>query len=126
MLQSKPARVFIYVFSTLFCIVTLYPYFVMLTNSFKSLNEIFAIPPTVLPTKWHWENYVNIWKDIPLIHYVRNTLVVSVCSTLLCIVCAVPTGYAMARMKFPGKQTFMSVIIVTQMFSTVVLMVGIF
>ena len=55
MLQSKPAKVFIYVFSAIFCIVTLYPYFVMLTNSFKSLNEIFAIPPTVLPTTWHWE-----------------------------------------------------------------------
>ena len=33
---------------------------------------------------------------------------------------------AMARMKFPGKGIFMSTIIVTQMFSTVVLMVGIF
>ena len=126
MLQSKPAKVFIYVFSAIFCIVTLYPYFVMLTNSFKSLNEIFAIPPTVLPTTWHWENYVNIWKDIPLLTYVRNSLVVSICATALCIVCAVPTGYAMARMKFPGKDIFMSVIIVTQMFSTVVLMVGIF
>lgn len=47
-------------------------------------------------------------------------------STVLCIVCAVPAGYAMARMKFPGKKTLMSCIIVTQMFSTVVLLVGIF
>jgi multiple sugar transport system permease protein len=126
MLQSKPAKVFIYVFSAIFCLVTLYPYFVMFVNSFKSLNEIFAIPPTVLPTTWQWQNYVNIWKDIPLFAYVRNSFVVSVCATALCIVCAVPTGYAMARMKFPGKDIFMSTIIVTQMFSTVVLMVGIF
>lgn len=126
MLKSKPARVFIYVFSALFCIITLYPYFVMLVNSFKSLNEIFAIPPTVLPTQWHWENYVNIWKDIPLAYYFRNSFVVAVCSTALCIVCAVPTGYALARLRFPGKKTVMSIIIVTQMFSTVVLMVGIF
>jgi multiple sugar transport system permease protein len=98
----------------------------MLTNSFKTLNQIFAIPPTVLPTEWHWDNYINIWKDIPLAHYIRNSFVVAVCSTTLCIVCAVPTGYALARMRFPGKQAVMSTIIVTQMFSTVVLMVGIF
>ena len=126
MLRSKPARVFIYVFSALFCLITLYPYFVMMVNSFKDLNEIFAIPPTVLPTQWHWENYTNIWKDIPLAYYFRNSFVVAVCSTALCIVCAVPTGYALARMRFPGKKFVMSVIIVTQMFSTVVLMVGIF
>ena len=126
MLKGKTARVVIYVFSAIFCIITLYPYFVMLTNSFKTLNQIFAIPPTVLPTEWHWDNYINIWKDIPLAHYIRNSFVVAVCSTALCIVCAVPTGYALARMRFPGKQAVMSTIIVTQMFSTVVLMVGIF
>ena len=126
MLKGKTARVVIYVFSAIFCIITLYPYFVMLTNSFKTLNQIFAIPHTVLPTEWHWDNYINIWKDIPLAHYIRNSFVVAVCSTALCIVCAVPTGYALARMRFPGKQAVMSTIIVTQMFSTVVLMVGIF
>lgn len=126
MKKKKASRLFLYFFCFVFCVGVLYPYFVMIVNSFKSLNNIFKIPPTILPEEWHFENYVNIWKDIPLLTYFRNSLIVAVGSTILCIVCAVPAGYAMARMKFPGKKTLMSCIIVTQMFSTVVLLVGIF
>lgn len=119
-------NLFLFVFCTIFCVVVLYPYFVMIVNSFKSLNNIFKVPPTILPEEWHFENYIDIWTYIPLATYFRNSFVVGVCATSLCIVCAVPSAYAMARMRFPGKQTVMACIIVTQMFSTIVLLIGIF
>lgn len=124
--RIKPGRVFLYIFSCLISLVILYPYLVMLLNSFKDLNSMFRIPGTLLPEVWHWENYVNIWKDVPLLTYFKNSLIVAVFGTALCIVCAVPGGYALARMRFPGKKTLMSLIVMTQMFSAVVMMVGIY
>ena len=47
-------------------------------------------------------------------------------ATALSISCAIPTGYALARMNFPGKKGFMQFIIITQMFAPVVLLVGIY
>ena len=69
---------------------------------------------------------MQIWKDVPLATYFKNSLIVAVVSTALCIVCAVPAGYALARMHFPGKRFIMAGIIITQMFSEVVLLVGIY
>lgn len=119
-------RFFLYLFAFLFVAFILYPYFVMFFNSFKNLEETFAIPGTILPKVWRWENYVQIWKDVPLATYFKNSLIVAVVSTALCIVCAVPAGYALARMHFPGKRFIMAGIIITQMFSEVVLLVGIY
>lgn len=124
--KSIGGRIFIYAFALVFSIVTIYPYFVMIVNSFKDINEIFAIPGTILPQVWHWENYVNIWYDVPLLTYFKNSLIVGVCGTALTIICAVPAGYALARMHFPGKRLIMSGIIVTQMFAEIVLLVGIY
>lgn len=124
--RASVGRVFLYIFAFAFTMFILYPYFVMFFNSFKNLEETFAIPGTILPKVWRWENYVQIWKDVPLLTYFKNSLLVAVCSTALCILCAVPAGYALARMHFPGKKVIMAGIIITQMFSAVVLLVGIY
>ncbi len=120
------SRIFLYLFAVIAVVFFLYPYFVMFVSSLKGMDEIFRIPGTIFPEKWVWSNYVDIWKDIPLLTYFKNTLIVGVLSTALCIVCAIPAGYALARMQFPGKKFIMSAIIVTQMFSQVVLLVGIY
>lgn len=120
------SRALLYIFAFGFALFILYPYFVMFFNSFKNLEETFAIPGTILPKVWRWENYVQIWKDVPLATYFKNSFIVAVFSTILTIVCAVPAGYALAKMHFPGKRFVMGGIIVTQMFSAVVLLVGIY
>ncbi|MCI8525944.1 MAG: carbohydrate ABC transporter permease [Oscillospiraceae bacterium] len=124
--KIRPGRVFLYVFAAGSLIFLLYPYFVMFVSSLKGMDEIFRIPGTILPEKWIWTNYVDIWRDIPLLTYFKNTVIVGFGATALCIVCAIPAGYALARMRFPGKRFVMSAVIVTQMFAAVVLLVGIY
>lgn len=124
--KRKIGRVFLYLFAYLMSLFILYPYIVMFLGSLKDLDTMYRIPGTILPEIWHWENYVNIWKDVPLLTYFKNSLIVAVFGTMLCIACAVPGGYALARMRFPGKRIMMMGIIMTQMFSPVVLMVGIY
>ena len=103
--KHKLGRVFLYLFAWLTSLFILYPYIVMFLGSLKDLQAMYRIPGTLLPEVWHWENYVNIWKDIPLLTYFKNSFIVAVFGTALCIVCAVPGAYALARMNFPGKKT---------------------
>lgn len=124
--KIKISRIFLYLTASLVSLIILYPYIVMFLNSFKDLNSMYRIPGTLLPEVWHWENYINIWKDIPLLTYFKNSLIVAVFGTALTIICAIPAGYALARMNFPGKKVVMSLVIMTQMFSAVVMMVGIY
>ena len=123
---SKSFKIALYAISIVTCIVILYPYIVMFLSSVKGMNEIYRIPGTLWPEKWNLSNYITIWQHIPLTYYFRNSAIVAFGATALSITCAIPTGYALARMSFPGKKTMMQFIIITQMFAPVVLLVGIY
>ena len=108
------------------CMLILYPYFVMFCTALKSRNEIFAMNATVLPIKALWNNFVDIWKLAPMAEYMKNSIIIAGGSTLIAMVCGIPAAYALARMKFKGQTVFLGFIIVSQMFSPVVLLIGIY
>jgi multiple sugar transport system permease protein len=47
-------------------------------------------------------------------------------ATAIAIICGIPAAYALSRMKFKGKKFFLGMVIVSQMFAPVVLLVGIY
>lgn len=106
--------------------VSIFPFVFTFLTSLKPRSELFQFPPTWFPHHWAWKNYVDVWSSIPLLRYIRNSTVVSVLATLINMVFAIPAGYALARLKFPGKNLFRQVLLVTQMFSPVVLIIGLF
>ena len=108
------------------CMLILYPYFVMFCTALKSRSEIFSAEGTVLPIKAMWSNFVDIWKLAPMGQYMANSVIIAGGSTLIAMVCGIPAAYALARMKFKGQTAFLGFIIVSQMFSPVVLLIGIY
>ena len=119
-------RVLLYLFVILVVLVTLYPYFVMFTTAAKSRAEIYSTDGTLLPLHWLWQNFKDIWTLAPLSRYFINSLIVAGGSTLIAIICGIPAAYALARMKFKGKKIFLGIVIISQMFEPVVLLVGIY
>ena len=124
--KSILLRVLLYLFVILVVLVTLYPYFVMFTTAAKSRAEIYSPEGTLLPIQWLWQNFKDIWTLAPLSRYFLNSLIVAGGSTLIAIVCGIPAAYALARMKFKGKKVFLGIVIISQMFAPVVLLVGIY
>ena len=118
-------RVCLYLFVFVVTIVILYPYFVMFTTAAKSNDEMYA-GTTILPQVWQWSNFVDIWQQAPVFKYMLNSIIVAGGATAIAIVCGVPAAYALSRMKFKGKSFFMGAVIMSQMFSPVVLLVGIY
>ena len=119
-------RVFLYLFVFVVCIVILYPSFVMFTTAAKTNQEMYAIGGSLLPSEWQWSNFIEIWTAAPVAKYLLNSMIVAGGATLLAILCGIPAAYALSRMKFKGKGFFMGAVIMSQMFSPVVLLVGIY
>lgn len=117
--------VLLYVFIVILCIVILYPYFVMFITALKNKKEMYEIGH-ILPEVWRWSNFSDIWTAAPVFKYLTNSLVIAGGATLLAILCGIPAAYALARMRFKGKGIFMGAVIMSQMFSPVVLLVGIY
>ncbi|MDQ1039104.1 arabinogalactan oligomer/maltooligosaccharide transport system permease protein [Streptomyces sp. V3I8] len=69
------------------------------------------------------DNYTFVLQHTPFFDWLRSTLVVSLGTTVIGVMVAATTGYAVSRMRFPGYRKFMWVLLVTQMFPVAVLMV---
>lgn len=120
------SRILLYFVVINICMITLYPYLVMLTTALKSRNEIFSMNGTILPVQYIWSNFSDIWSKAPMLRYMLNSILISGGSTAIAMVCGIPAAYALARMQFKGQTAFLGFIIVSQMFAPVVLLIGIY
>ena len=117
--------ILLYVFIVVLCVIILYPYFVMFITALKDKKEMYEIGH-ILPEVWRWSNFSDIWTAAPVFKSLTNSMVIAGGATLLAILCGIPAAYALARMRFKGKGIFMGAVIMSQMFSPVVLLVGIY
>ena len=124
-LEKPFLRGFLYLFVIVICVITLYPYYVMLITAFRSNAEALDMYFLhLLPTKWVWQNLTDIvQRGVP--QFLANSLMVAGGATLLAMLCGIPAAFAMARMNFKGKKFFLGFVIMSQMFSPVVLLIGI-
>jgi len=79
-----------------------YPFWWMLVNSLNTSAEIFG-PPTFFPKSWAFSNYQEIFTVQPFARHYANTLLVAIVGTLGNVFVAAMSGYAFARMRFPGR-----------------------
>ena len=124
-IKSSLLRGAMYVFIVIVCIITLYPYYVMTITAFRSNAETLDMYFLhMVPTKWVWSNLTDIvHRGVP--RYLLNSIFVAGGATALAMLCGIPAAYAMARMDFVGKKAFLGFVIMSQMFSPVVLLIGI-
>ena len=77
-------------------------------SSFRPTVEIMAKPPVWIPQSLSFDAYVSMFSGvgkggIPVWDYFRNSLIISVTSTVLAVVIGMAGGYAFARFRFKGK-----------------------
>lgn len=108
------------------CLVILFPFAVMISTAVKPRAEVLAFPPHWLPSEIRWENFADMWQAARFGPALANSLFVSIAATILCLLIAIPAAYAMARMEFRGQRLFRQFLLVTQMLSPIVLVLGIF
>ena len=118
-------RGLLYAFVIVVCVITLYPYYVMLITGLRSnaeTTDMYFLH--MFPTKWIWSNIKDII-DRNVLVYLKNSLIVAGGATVIAMICGIPAAYSMARRKFKGKKVFLGFVIMSQMFAPVVLLIGI-
>ncbi len=118
-----------YLFVTCFSMVILFPFVTMFLSGLKTDEEIFAAAEDFrwLPQPPQWANFVTIRQQIPDIdRFFLNSLVIGVGSTLLAMAAALPAAYAAGRLQWRGRRAFLHLVLITQMFSPIVIVVGVY
>jgi ABC-type glycerol-3-phosphate transport system permease component len=99
------------------------PFLWVLLASFKTRAELYATPIVYLPASLSLANYVEAWtsKLTPFSRFFANSLWVSSVTMVATTVVSILAGYALARFRFAGRQTFLLIFLATQMFPAVLL-----
>lgn len=86
-------------------LLILSPYIWMLAASVKPLDELFRASLSLWPERFHGlENYGRVFAEVPVFHYLWNGLVVCGGILVFQLMFAVPAGYALAKLRFPGRE----------------------
>lgn len=126
MIERKPISIPKTLLASLLAIITLFPIIWVALSSFKLQSELFSMPMTFFPRTWTFGNYHESLSrgDFPL--YFRNSLVVSIASTIITVVINTMAGYALAKYEFPGRNATFSIMLATLMIPLQVIMIPIF
>jgi multiple sugar transport system permease protein len=96
-------------------VITVLPFLWMLGTSFKPESDVFGYPMRLQPTHPTLSNYGEIWQQLPFLRLVINSVIfaggVTVCSVFFDSLAA----YALARLRFPGRNIAFYLVLATLM-----------
>jgi multiple sugar transport system permease protein len=124
--RRKPRRtgqIGLYVVLGLAAIIFVLPFVLMLTDSFKTSQEIIKIPPTLLPEHPSLANFTYVLQNSPYLVWYRNSLLVALAVTATTLFTSSLAGYIFAKFSFPAKNVIFIVLLSTMMIPAPVLLI---
>ena len=116
----------IYTLLTLGLIIMIVPFVWMILSSLKGPAELAHLPPTWLPTAPTLINYSNLFTQLNFPVYFLNSVILAVSITVLNLLFCSMLGYAIAKMKFRGKNVLFLLVLATFMIPSAVTLVPLF
>lgn len=110
----------------LLCLVTLVPILYALSVSFGGRAAALSGSLSLVPKDPTLENYRAILFDEPFLLWLRNSLLLSVGTIAVSMLCAVPAAYAVSRWRFPGRRGMLRLLLVLNAFPQILSMFALF
>ena len=97
------------------------PMLYVIMQSLKPLDELWMFPPRFYvksPTLGNFGDLFSLMNDswVPFSRYIFNTVFITICGTFGNLIVASMAAYALAKMKFPGKNFLFQVVVLSLMF----------
>ena len=114
--------------SILLLCILLFPLFWILSTSLKTEQEIFRIPPTIIPETLNLNSYAAQigTGDFNMFRSFANSFIISIGATFISVILAVPASYGIAKYRFRGRKIMLLSFLVTQMLPVAVLLTPMF
>ena len=119
--RGKAARLLLWTALTAISCAFLYPLAWLIAASLKPRAEVFdnaLVPRTFSP-----QNYVQVWSQLPLVHWVANSFMIAVLAASLVTVSSAMVAFGFAYFRFPGRNFLFGLVLATMMLPGAVTMV---
>ncbi|MBR6089656.1 MAG: carbohydrate ABC transporter permease [Anaerolineaceae bacterium] len=96
-------------------VIMAFPFLWMISASFQTLQETIAVPPTLVPGQFNFDNFREVFKTINVWQYLRNSIIVCVSIVFLQYLIIVPAAYSLAKIDYKAKPLMFALVMVGQM-----------
>lgn len=125
-IPNKLWRCVLYLILILAAATIFVPFVWGVLSSFKSMNELAAIPPTLFPQTFQWDNYLQVIVNGSFFRNYWNSFVITVGTTVGTLIVCSFTGYALAKFEFKGKNVIFLLFLGTMMLPVQLTMIPVF
>ncbi len=105
-------------------LMTIFPLLWMVSIAFKSQRDMFDM--SLVPARPTFVNFVYVFTHIDFLRYIFNSALVSSVVTLVALLFHSMAGYALARLRFPGRDAIFLAMFSTFLISLPVIIVPLF
>ena len=120
----RPAALALYVAAGFLSLMAIAPLFWMLSMSLKGSSEVFE--PNLIPHHPTFANFIYVFTQVDFLRYIWNTFFVSASVTVVALFFHSMAGYALARLRFPGRDAIFLAMFATFLISLPVIIVPLF
>lgn len=105
----------------LFCLA---PVLWQVLTSFKTNEDIAAVPTKYFPSQYTLNHYINLFTRRPFWRYILNSAFVSIVSTVVSLAIGAPAAYALARLRPWGGNVILAGVLIVTLFPGILLFLG--
>ncbi len=121
--MSLFSRTIFYLILGVVGVIMAYPFFFMVTTSFKGTQEVYANILAPFGSRLDFSNYTTVLTTVNMARYMANTLVVTIGVVAGQVITSMMGGYAFARIKFPGRDLLFRLYLGTMMIPFMVILI---
>lgn len=119
-------RILTYAFLIAGAATALFPFYWMLSSSFKVGNDIFKYPPDIIPLRVTMDSYIYVWNTINVPRVLFNTVFVTIMTVALNLLLSGMVSYALVKLHFPGRKALFIIVLAFMMIPSQMLMIPLF
>lgn len=112
--RSAAGRIAQYAGLIAMAVVLMGPFVWTLLTAFKGpADQTFSNPPQFIPTDPTLNNFLTVFKTLPIFQFAGNSLIVAIGSTVSNVILGAMAGFALAQLRFRGRNAVYVLFIAT-------------
>ncbi len=119
-------RFLIYALAIGSSVMFMFPFLWTVSSSLKTVQDIMAYPPTLIPSEIRWDNYVTAWTTVEFGPFFRNSIIVTGLALIGSTASALVVSYGFARFRFPGRDPLFALCLSTMILPPEVTIIPLF
>ncbi|MEK3721551.1 carbohydrate ABC transporter permease [Paenibacillus sp. FSL H8-0034] len=121
--NKKWVEVLIYLILTLGSVITMIPFFWMLSTALKEEWQIQKWPPQWIPNPARWDNFLIVFSQLPFGSWFMNTLFITAVTMAGTLLSSTMVAYGFARYRAPARQFWFISMLATMMIPWTVMII---